>query len=115
MERSSKNKLPVTPTQQKKKPSGRATIDERGNSVWEWRTDTGSFKRDIDTGELERLAHAGLSVNDAAGIRQGFDPYNSATAPIKLEDAATKQSRKLDLRKLSEEIKQGKILPKHRK
>ena len=115
MERSSKNKLARYANTAKEKPSGRATIDERGNSVWEWRTDTGSFKRDIDTGELERLAHAGLSVNDAAGMRQGFDPYNSATASNKLENAAKKQSRKLDLRKLSEEIKQGKILPKHRK
>lgn len=99
----------------KARKSGRATTDERGNSIWEWQTNTGSFKRDIDTGELERLAHAGLSVNDAAGIDQGFDPYNNAIAPIKPADAAKKPSRKLDLRKLSEEIKQGKIRPKHQK
>jgi len=44
---------PKQPRQAKK--SGRATTDERGNSSWEWQTDTGSFKRDIDTQELKRL------------------------------------------------------------
>jgi hypothetical protein len=115
MERSSRTKLPVKPKQPKKK-SGRATTDERGNSIWEWQTDTGSFKRDINTEELERLRNAGLSVKDRAGIQPCFDPYNnSGIAPTKLEEAAKKSPRKVDLRKLSEEIKQGKIRPTHQK
>lgn len=96
--------------------SGRATTDERGNSIWEWQTDSGSFKRDIDTQELERLRNAGLSVTGTRRTQTGFDPYNnSGIAPAKPEDAAKKPPRKIDLRKLSEDIKQGKVLPKRRK
>jgi hypothetical protein len=42
-------------------------------------------------------------------------PYNRGIAPTTPEEAAKKPPRKVDLRKLSEEIKQGKILPKHQK
>jgi hypothetical protein len=104
---------PKQPPQPKK--SGRATTDERGNSVWEWQTDTGSFKRDIDQQKLERLQNTGLST-DTTGMPSGVDPYNhSGTAPTTPEEAAKKPPRKVDLRKLSEEIKQGKITPKHQK
>ena len=100
----------------KTKRSGRATTDERGNSVWEWQTDSGSFKRDINTEELERLRNAGLSVTDARGTQAGFDPYNnSGITPTKPKEASKKPPRKIDLRKLSEEIKQGKVLPKRQK
>jgi|SRR5450759_3525409 hypothetical protein len=96
------------------KKSGRATIDERGNSVWEWQTDTGSFKRDIAPQELERLANTGLSV-DKTGTRSDVDPYNHDIAPTNPDETAKPRPRKVDLRKLSEDIKQGKVLPKHRK
>jgi hypothetical protein len=111
-----KRKQPPQPTQpHQPKESGRATTDERGNSVWEWKTDTGSFKRDIDPQQLERLLNTGLST-DATGMPSGVDPYNhSRTTPTTPEAAAKKPPRKVDLRKLSEEIKQGKILPKHQK
>jgi hypothetical protein len=103
---------PKQPHQPKK--SGRATTDESGNSVWEWQTATGSFKRDINPQQLERLQNTGLSV-DKTGTRSGVDPYNNGIAPTNPEETATKRPRKVDLRKLSDEIKQGKVLPKHQK
>lgn len=103
---------PKQPKQAKK--SGRATTDERGNSVWEWQTDSGSFKRNIDTQKLERLKSSGLSVADTCGKQSGIDPYNNdrAIKPKQPEEAATKPRRKSidDLRTLSEEIRQKKPL-----
>jgi hypothetical protein len=104
-----KPKQPDQPQQ-----SGRATTDERGNSTWEWKTDTGSFKRDIDTQQLERLQNTGLSA-DTTGMPSSFDPYNKGIGPTNPEETAKKRPRKVNLRKLSEEIKQGKVLPKHQK
>ena len=108
---------PKQPRQAKK--SGRATTDERGNRSWEWQTDTGLFKRDIDTQELKRLENAGLSVAVTSAKQPGIDPYNndSAVKPTRPEQAATKPPRKsIDyLRKLSEEIKQKKRLQNHKK
>jgi hypothetical protein len=46
------------------RPSGRVAFDDRGNSVWEWQTATGVFKRDIDSGELARLENPNLSLAD---------------------------------------------------
>jgi hypothetical protein len=95
------------------KKSGRAITDERGNSVWEWQTDTGSFKRDIDTQQLKRFQNTGLSLTDTSGKRSDIGPHdNSAVAPTRPEEVATKPPRKSidDLRKLSEEIKQEKLL-----
>ncbi len=91
-------------------------IDERGNSIWEWQTDTGSFKRDISAQELERLRNAGLSVAAIPETSPGFDPYDhGCIAPAPPAEIATNPPRKRDLRKLSEEIKQGKIVPKYRR
>ena len=92
------------------KKSGRATTDARGNTVWEWETDTGSFTGNIDSQKLKRLQDAGLSVGDAIGKRLGIDPYNNDTAvkPTQPKESVKKSPRKSidDLRKLSEEIKQ---------
>ena len=35
--------------------SGRVAFDERGMPTWEWRVDTGTFSRDIDTQRLRQL------------------------------------------------------------
>ena len=62
------------------KKSGRATTDARGNTVWEWETDTGSFTGNIDSEKLRRLQNAGLSVGDAIGERLDIDPCSQAYA-----------------------------------
>jgi hypothetical protein len=101
------------------KKSGRATTDARGNTLWEWETDTGSFTGYIDTQELNRLQKAGLSVGETIKKRLGIDPYNNDTAvkPTQPEGTVTKPPRKSidDLRKLSEEIRQKRPLRKHKK
>jgi hypothetical protein len=78
--------------------SGRITYDERGNSVWEWKLETGVYSRDINTSRLKKLELNDLSIADTAkherpsglgGTPQasppmpggGFNPYdNSSTA-----------------------------------
>ncbi len=45
--------------------SGRATWDERGNSIWEWQTAPGVFSRDINAQQLE----AQLEALEAADLR----------------------------------------------
>lgn len=86
--------------------SGRVAFDERGNPIWEWRTDSGSFRRDIDTGKLKTLYSDQLSLTDPGGEPLGFDPYNSPSQPLGDPDSSAKPRRSIDdLRKLSEEIK----------
>ena len=45
-------------------PSGRIAFDDRGKAVWEWRTDTGTFKTDIDT---QTVAGGTSSITSLAG------------------------------------------------
>jgi hypothetical protein len=84
------------------KRSGRAGLDERGNSVWEWQLETGVYSRDISTQKLRKLdlgdlsiaetaSHqrpAGLGEKDADKNREkvqrelpggGFNPYDNST------------------------------------
>lgn len=44
--------------------SGRATWDERGNSIWEWQTSPGVFTREISTKQLEQLEASDLHIVD---------------------------------------------------
>jgi hypothetical protein len=106
---------PKRPRQFKK--SGRATTYERGNSLWESETETGSFKRDIDTRRLKRLENAGLTVADTSGKQPGIDPYNHAVEPPRPDEPAAKARRKSidDLRKPSEESKQKQSLQNPKK
>src|SRR5690349_17081504 len=46
--------------------SGRVTQDERGNSVWEWKLETGVYSRDINTQRLKKLDLNDLSIADTA-------------------------------------------------
>jgi len=88
-------------------PSGRIAFDDRGRAVWQWRTDTGDFRSDIDTQTVRALQDAtdvklaGVTPTPAAS----HDPYRSADAPHALEK---KPRRTLDdMRRLSEEIKRA--------
>jgi hypothetical protein len=83
--------------------SGRVAFDERGRSTWEWRVDTGTFSRDVDTQRLKQLQEeAGVTLKDEPVPTPGVDPY-SVTTPV----APQKTPRRTldDMRKLSEEIK----------
>ena len=77
--------------------SGRVTQDERGNSVWEWKLETGVYSRDINTQRLKKLERNDLSIAETAKHQRppglggnqssapmpggGFNPYdNSSTA-----------------------------------
>jgi hypothetical protein len=83
--------------------SGRVAFDERGRSTWEWRVDTGTFSRDVDTQRLKQLQEeAGVTLKDESAPTPGVDPY-SVTTPV----APQKTPRRTldDMRKLSEEIK----------
>jgi hypothetical protein len=75
--------------------SGRITYDERGNSVWEWRLETGVYSRDISTQRLKKLDLNDLSIaetarhqrplglDDPAGKKAapggGFNPYDNSS------------------------------------
>lgn len=88
-------------------PSGRIAFDDRGRAVWEWRTDTGDYKADIDTQTVRALQDA-TDVRLAAPAptqQTNHDPYHSADAPR----AAEKKPRRTldDMRRLSEEIKRA--------
>jgi hypothetical protein len=106
---------PKQPKQLKK--SGPANTYERGNSIWESQTETGSFKSDIDTGRLKRLENAALTVADTSGKQLGIDPYNHAAEPVRRDQTSTEPRRKTidDLQKLSEAIQQKRSLPNPKK
>jgi hypothetical protein len=83
--------------------SGRVAFDERGRSTWEWRVDTGTFSREIDTQRLRQLQEeAAVTLEEEPVPPPGVDPY-SVTTPV----APQKTPRRTldDMRKLSEEIK----------
>jgi hypothetical protein len=71
--------------------------------TWEWRIETGTFSREIDTQRLRQLQEeAAVTLEDEPVIPPGTDPYSVAT-PV----ARQKTPRRTldDMRKLSEEIK----------
>jgi hypothetical protein len=85
--------------------SGRVVFDERGRSTWEWRVDTGTFSRDIDTQRLKQLQEeAAVTLKEDPVAPPGVDPY-SVTTPV----APQKTPRRTldDMRELSEKIKRS--------
>ena len=111
-------------------PSGRIAFDDRGNAVWEWRTDNGTYKTDVDTQKVKAIQEStgdSLSLEDerpATGRPVGHDPYSSATdprqpfrrntpPPTPAHEEKKPQRRTLDdMRRLSEEIKRQRALKK---
>lgn len=95
-------------------PSGRIAFDARGNAVWEWRTETGEFKSDVDTQTVKALQE---DTNGKLGVvppatpnsqTVNHDPYSTADVP----KAPQKRRTLDDMRKLSEEIKRARELKK---
>lgn len=48
--------------------SGRATWDERGNSIWEWQTAPGVYSREISSQQLHALEATELSLAEVAPL-----------------------------------------------
>ena len=98
------------------RPTGRVKFDDRGNAVWEWQVETGSFGLDVSTARLQKLEHPALSLAEDApspvetvrsnplGTKKGYDPYDSGK--LGKTNAAPK---KKDLRRLSEWLKLKKL------
>jgi hypothetical protein len=99
--------------------TGRIAFDDRGNAVWQWRSDTGSFKSDIDTRKVRALQEAttaqlGVEAQvaaPAAPLRPSNDPYSTADSHALLAKKAPRRTLD-DMRKLSEEIKRARALKK---
>jgi hypothetical protein len=72
---------PASPPDNKR--SGRAGVDERGNSVWEWQLETGVYSRDINTQKLKKLDLGDLSIAETASHERpaGLDPKDKPKAP----------------------------------
>ncbi len=67
---------PPPPAGDDTKRSGRAGVDERGNSVWEWQLETGVYSRDISTQKLKKLDLGDLSIAETASHQKpaGLEP-----------------------------------------
>ena len=90
-------------------PTGRAVVDERGTAHWEWLSETGTFKSDIDTARLKALG-ADLSVDDLAKLNAGTgaNPYDTGKPSAGAPPPEGKRRSLDDMRRLSEQIKAGK-------
>ena len=96
-ERDSPGKSPPAAAADDSRRSGRAGVDERGNSVWEWKLETGVYSRDISTQKLRKLDLGDLSIAETANQKRppglgaeqkpgptklpggGFNPYDNSS------------------------------------
>jgi hypothetical protein len=96
--RDKKAPAPQSPPAGEAKRSGRAGLDERGNTVWEWQLETGVYSRDISTQKLKKLDLGDLSIAETASHQRpeglgadkkppqkklpggGFNPYDSSNS-----------------------------------
>jgi hypothetical protein len=88
--------------------SGRASFDSRGNSVWEWKTETGSFSREVNTQRLKKLEAPeleieqtgrvkkvdGLSLSNDAQPSGSFNPYDRGPSKKQTPDPYQKRNAK---------------------
>ena len=75
--------------------SGRPSFDPRGGTVWEWKTDTGRYSRDVSTTRVQKLAAPELSLEQTVIAKKpeappadasvapgsGFNPYDRGGSP----------------------------------
>ena len=75
--------------------SGRPTFDSRGSTVWEWKTETGRFSRDVSTTRVQKLHAPELSIEQTVVAKKpevapakdhvapggGFNPYDRGGSP----------------------------------
>jgi hypothetical protein len=99
--------------------TGRIAFDDRGNAIWQWRSDTGTFKSDIDTRKVRALQEATTAqlggeaqvAAPAAPPPPSNDPYSTADSHALLAKKAPRRTLD-DMRKLSEEIKRARAMMK---
>lgn len=90
------------------KSSGRAAFDSRGNAVWEWKSETGHFRREVSTKRLKKLEASELTLEKTAIAKKpegmtaaakelpcgGFNPYDTgkpgAAKPIARPQSAAR-------------------------
>jgi len=107
------------------KRSGRVAFDDRGNSVWEWKTEDDEFSRDVNTHYIKKLEAPELTLDEGDKgvidrqstdgkdkLRAGFNPYARASAPGEskngtMQTAPTDAQKKpiKDLRRYNEWVK----------
>jgi hypothetical protein len=100
-------------------PLGRIAFDDRGKAVWEWRTETGTFKADIDTQQVRALQEStNVSLGETPPPAPSDNPYDTGDNPYSTGDKrdliAKRAPRRTldDMRKLSEEIKRARAAKK---
>ena len=94
------------------KRSRRLSFDARGHPMWERQTDSGSFKREVDTDLLKSLD---LNIDQLAledsGKQRSADLPGSVDEVSAGDDRTAKPAKSIDdLRKLSEEIERARRL-----
>lgn len=76
--------------------SGRPMFDPRGSTVWEWKTETGRFSRDVSTTRVQKLHAPELSLEQTVIAKKpdetpanvsvapggGFNPYDRGGSPV---------------------------------
>src|SRR5271168_2477312 len=82
-------------------PSGRIAFDDRGKAVWEWRTDTGTFKTDVDTQQVRALQDAAsVDITEPPTPPVSDDPYSTGDKSSLIAKRAPRRTLD-DMRKLS--------------
>jgi hypothetical protein len=97
-DRDPKSKSPPPAPADDSARSGRPGVDERGNTVWEWKLETGVYSRDISTQRLKKLDLGDLSIAETASHKRpeglgadkdppqkklpggGMNPYDSSSS-----------------------------------
>jgi hypothetical protein len=82
-DRDPRDKPPQAPAPGEAKRSGRAGVDDRGNTVWEWQLETGVYSRDISTQRLKKLDLGDLSIAETASHQRPAGLGNDKPAPQK--------------------------------
>jgi hypothetical protein len=75
-DRDPKSQAPPAAPADDSKRSGRPGVDERGNTVWEWKLETGVYSRDISTQRLKKLDLGDLSIAETASHQRPALPGN---------------------------------------
>jgi hypothetical protein len=68
--------------------SGRPAIDHRGNAVWEWRKEDGTFSIDVETNCVKALQETHLAIEEPKPPRRTLDDMRRLSEEIRRRKAA---------------------------